>query len=200
MAEAVEKPATKAPLHRIDDAATGHDPAGERERLRLAFERCAERLYRYLLLRVGDRDQADDLLQQTCCEAAGGRIPNTVVECEAWLFGVARKLVPRHFRREKQRRRNPGGDPESHEWLARLECGEPPENPCERVDAIRRLALATSELSVEEQELLFAFYVEGRTQAVIADRLRTTAKGIEARLYRLRGRLRALLGGDGKVE
>ncbi len=73
------------------------DPA---DIVRLVFIRSGDALYRYILVRVrGNRTLAEDLLQQTCLEAVRHRHPpRTADACEAWLRGIARNLVRRHWR------------------------------------------------------------------------------------------------------
>ena len=56
-----------------------------------------------------------------------------------------------------------------------------------------QLLLAVTALPASEQQLVFAFYFEGRSQAEIASDLGVTVKSIETRLYRTRQRLRTIL-------
>jgi len=69
---------------------------------------CAGRVRRFIHRLTGDPDTADDLLSQTFLEAARsweqfrGRSSR-----EAWLFGIARNVVRRDWRRERIRHTEP---------------------------------------------------------------------------------------------
>jgi RNA polymerase sigma factor (sigma-70 family) len=165
--------------------------------LRAAFDRSADALYRFLLVRVrGNRDVADDLLQQTCCEAARHpRPPDGRDECEAWLRGIARNLVRRHWR---NRKREADVVPLEDAALANrladdLEARPLPPDVLIQQESVTQLLLAITSLSAADQSLIFDYYFEQRPQAVIARELGVTEKSVESRLYRVRGRLRAAL-------
>ncbi len=174
------------------------EPAREQgDALTRVFERCADGLYRFILYRAGsDRDAADDLLQQTCFEAARhGRPPLDEAECEAWLRGIARNLIRRHWRKRKRQ-----GGAVSIEDAALagaladdLESRPLPGDALVKEESVAQLLLAVTSLSAADQGLVFAYYFDGRCQAGIAGDLGVTEKSVEARLYRVRGRLRKAL-------
>lgn len=174
------------------------EPAREQgNALTRVFERCVDGLYRFILYRVGtDRDAADDLLQQTCFEAARhGRPPLDEGECEAWLRGIARNLIRRHWRKRK---RQAGVVSIEDAALAGaladdLESRPLPGDALVKEESVAQLLLAVTSLSAAEQGLVFAYYFDGRCQAGIARDLGVTEKSVEARLYRVRGRLRKTL-------
>jgi RNA polymerase sigma-70 factor (ECF subfamily) len=162
-----------------------------------AFQRCADGLYRFILIRAGgDRDTADDLLQQVCVEAAKCRriFPNDG-ECEAFLFGIARNLVRKHWRRMRGKGiALPAHDSDMGTALAeQMEAGPlPPETLTQR-ESVTQLMLAITALTPADQYLVRAFYFDGRPQVEIAAEIGLTPKGVESRLYRVRTRLRAML-------
>jgi DNA-directed RNA polymerase specialized sigma24 family protein len=49
-----------------------------------------------------------------------------------------------------------------------------------------------------DQDLFYAFYREGRSHAALAAELGTTPKGVEARLYRMRSKLRSAVQETGE--
>jgi RNA polymerase sigma factor (sigma-70 family) len=165
--------------------------------LRQVFRRSAEALYRFILLRVaGDRDAADDLLQQTCYEAVRHqRPPADAEECEAWLRGIARNLIRRHWRETKKRtlRLPLDGATRANELAEDLESRPLPPDAVIQEESIRLLMLAITSLSAADQGLIFAYYFDGQSQAAIASDLGMTAKSIECRLFRARSRLRTIL-------
>jgi len=178
-------------------AADTTEPADvRRNRLQDAFSSCCDALYRFILVRVGGhRDVADDLLQQTCFVAAGkSRLPDGE-DCEAWLFGIARNLVRKHWRSERARGRAvPLLDAEHGAALVdALESGPLPAEVLESDEAATRLLAAVTSLPAAEQRLVFAFYFQGRSHAEIGNDTGVSPKGVETKLYRIRRRLRALL-------
>ena len=167
------------------------------DRLLRVFRKISDGLYRWVLVRVGgDRHAAEDLLQQTCHEAARQRRrPTDDDKYEAWFRGIARNLVRRHWRQAKRR-----GRPISLEnatvaaQLADdLDSRPLPPDAMIREESVRQLLLAVTSLPAADQRLVFAFYFENRSQADMADDLQTSVKSIETRLYRVRNRLRAIL-------
>jgi len=181
--------AAKSERTRADvDACDGRDVV-----LRV-FRGAVDSLYRFILLRVGrDRDAADDLLQQTCCEAArNARPPGDEGECEAWLRGIARNLVRQHWRRAaRQGCLVPLEEAVSARQLADdLESRPLPQDVLIKDESLEQLLLAVTSLAAADQSLIFAYYFDGRSQAQLAGELGVTEKSIESRLYRARGRLR----------
>ena len=167
------------------------------ERLLRVFHRGSDALYRFILVRVyGDRDAADELLQQTCHEAARSRkMPDDDTECEAWLRGIARNLIRRHWRRTKKQRRNLRlEDAElSRQLVEDMEARPLPPDLLVREESARQLLRALTTLPAADQQLLLAFYFDGRSQANIAQESSVSAKSVEMRLYRARTRLREQL-------
>ena len=169
----------------------------DEDRLPEAFRSVADGLYRWILLRVRrDQHVAEDLLQQTCHEAADSRNrPVDHAKYEAWLRGIAKNLVRRHWRQSKQRGthvsiENPGV---AQQLAEEMESGPLPTETMIRDEAAEQLLLAVTSLPADEQRLVFAFYFEGRSQGDIAQDLHVTAKSVETKLYRVRNRLREVL-------
>ena len=160
------------------------------------FENGADALYRFIVLRVGNRsDVADDLLQQACYEAARGRPPADPEACRAWLWGIARNLVRRYWRRA---RREAGWlsveDPGVRDRLVDdMESRPLAVEALIRRESVEQVLAALAALSPSDQDLLFSFYFDGLSQADLAREAGVTEKSVECRLYRARGRLRAML-------
>ncbi len=165
--------------------------------LERAFGRGADALYRFILVRVARRrDVADDLLQQTCCIAVQqNRVFADDDECESWMRGIARNLVKAHWRSVKKHngRINLEDAEQSRQLLARLESQTWGDDELADEESIARLMYAITALPSAEQRLIFDFYFDGRSQEDLARELDVSSKAIESRLYRLRGRLRAIL-------
>lgn len=175
---------------------------GADARLRRAFDRCGDDLYRFIVLRIGgDRHAADDLLQQTCYEAARHRrTPGNDDAIQAWLFGIAKNLIRKHFRRLRR---------ESNLRVLSAATGANPTLPKDdgiapdasmQSDIAPHLLAAMASLSKSDQQLLLGSYFEGRSQEELAQMIGITVRAVEGRLYRaraaLRNALRANLGED----
>ncbi|MEO6942725.1 MAG: sigma-70 family RNA polymerase sigma factor [Terrimesophilobacter sp.] len=86
---------------------TGPEPAGsaQAELLRVLHDEHAAALWRYTMWLCGDRQLAEDVVQETLLRA--WRRPKVLDQSEnsarAWLFTVARNLVTDHFRSAKSR-------------------------------------------------------------------------------------------------
>ena len=167
----------------------------EDARLRRAFERCGNDLYRFIALRVrGDSQAADDLLQQACYEAARHRrTPTGDDAAQAWLFGIARNLIRRHFRRLRREGRHRG---EEGATGARPSisggAGDELEAAGQR-DVAASLLTAIAALSESDQLLLLGCYFEGRSHQELARAIGVSVRAIEGRLYRARAALRRTL-------
>lgn len=166
------------------------------ERLRRVFERTCDGLYRFILIRAGnDRHAADELLQETCEIAAGHRrFPWDEDACEAWLRGIARNLLKKHWRQAAKRRALPlHGARTSRELAEALESGPLPSEALTHDETVSQLMRAITALPAAEQRLIFEFYFDERPTVQIAGDLGVSVKSVESRLYRIRSRLRAEL-------
>ncbi len=170
------------------------------DRLREVFDRVGEGLYRFILMRVGgDRHTADDLLQQTCYEAARHRRPPTDNgECAAWMWGIARNLLRRHWRDQKRQAGLIPLDSAAAQLADCLEARPLPQDALIREEMADALLLAVTELAAEDQRLVFGYYFDGRRQAEIARDEGITEKSVETRLARARQRLRNTLRSMGR--
>lgn len=188
------------------DPDTGVDAeprARDADRMQAAFDRCARSLYRFVLVRVGgDPHLADDILQQTWCQAcqhSGGVPPD---EVEFWLRAVARNLIRTHWRRIGRRPRHaPLPDAElAAEIAAQMTTRPVALDTLTRKEVEQQLLLAITELDSDEQELIVEHYFHGCSHEELAGRLRLSARAIEGRLYRarqsLRNRLEHFAGDD----
>jgi RNA polymerase sigma factor (sigma-70 family) len=165
--------------------------------LREAFARDAHALYAFILARTGgDRDAADEILQECCFHAARSRrLPSDPQKLSAWFRGIARNLVHRHWRKQRLWRRQCSTDhPDGFAALAsRLTTERLPDEALESRELRQVLAAALHRLGRSDRELLFAFYFDDRPVNHIAAETRTTPRSVEGRLHRARERLRALL-------
>lgn len=168
----------------------------ETSQLARAFEQCGDCLYRFILLRVSnDRHVADDILQQTCFEAARHRrIPNENEACQAWLFGIAKNLIRKHFRQARHDSRQRISFVDASERNGSDQTRDAVGDSIERSEAVPQLLNAIAALNEADQELILCTYFEGRSHEELARVVGVSVRAIEGRLYRARNALRAVLG------
>src|SRR5689334_21500435 len=147
--------------------------------LEYAFARYRGDIYAFVLSRLRNRDDAEELTQQTFVDAAAalsrGVAPRTM---RSWLFAVASRRVTAELRRRGRR----------------VPLPEPPSESDVAVEP--SLAAALGRLAAAEQRLLFMRYVEERTHAEISDALGCQATASKMRVTRALARLRRELGAD----
>ena len=137
----------------------------------------------YLVRRLGDRSQADDLLQEIFLRAMNQgqgfcRIDNP----RAWLFRVARNAVVDHVRTARPWVELPDD-------LAPITLEE--RAPVEELDACLAHNLGT--LSEDDRNILIACDLQGQTLRAYAETRRLSLAAAKSRLLRARRRLRESL-------
>lgn len=136
--------------------------------------------------------------QEDCLSEAAMRVWDRVAQFDpsrgswnAWLTAVVRNTARNHRRAGQPHRstqdldeNTPSPQPTPEELLLRQE----------RQAAVNR---ALARLSPDEQALFYRKYYYLQSTAQIAAELGTTERAVEGKLYRLKKRLRKLLGGEG---
>src|SRR5262249_21065673 len=79
------------------------------------YEQNFYRVYAYVVRRVGDRHQAEDLTVDVFREALAGigKFEWRGVPFVAWLMGIASRVVADHWKRAGRESGNPTNDPEA---------------------------------------------------------------------------------------
>jgi RNA polymerase sigma-70 factor (ECF subfamily) len=144
------------------------------------------RLFAFILSRVGTRETAEDLTQETLLRAGANLAKGGIDNIEGWLFRVARNAVTDHFRRRKD-----------HVQWQESEHGE----------ATHESALTKEEESLREQLALYVREVvnglpgpyrealllteyQGLTQKELAAQLGLTVSAAKSRVQRGRAEVR----------
>lgn len=156
------------------------------------FERCADAFCRYFTVRAGGADRADDLMQQLWLRARLAARDLRTDNPEPWLWRIAQNLL-----REAGRRRGRDAlagavaDPRlAAQIAAQMDEADLPDELLTRREARDQLLLALTSLPAELQELIIAFYFDGRSQADLARLHKMSERAVEGRLYRARLALR----------
>lgn len=158
-------------------------------------------LHRFFVHSVRDRQQAEDLYQDTWLKVHHAR--HTYRPGEAampWIYGIARHVVADFHRGRARRQRRldaaqsaagaTGADPISHR----------PVDTHNRAEAAQLLELAMSELPENQREALILLKIEGLSVKEAARIAGTSPGALKVRAHRayehIRARLRSLEGGE----
>lgn len=145
------------------------------------------RLRRYARALAGNRDDADDLVQDTLERAlAKSALWRGVADMRAWLFGMMHNLHVDGVRR-----------PKLHTVVLDEETPEVPvaATQGERL-AVLDLQAALERLPVEQREIILLVALEDMSYAEVAQTLGIPIGSVMSRLSRGRERLRALMEGQ----
>ena len=162
----------------------------DEESFRAFYDRTSRGLWAYLARVTGDRQAADDLLQETFYRFLRASAP---FENEAHrrnsLYRIATNLA-RDARRRSVFRGPFGGDVES------LPSADSPGAADRSADLTRAMA----RLKPRERAMLWLAYAEGASHGEIAEALGLGAPSVKVMLFRARRRLASLLGRESKGE
>jgi RNA polymerase sigma-70 factor (ECF subfamily) len=163
--------------------------AGDRDAFTVLYHRHVHEVYRFALLRLADRQAAEDATQTVFMRALAA-LP-TCRENEAfvgWLFAIARSVIADHLR---ARRLQADRLPEDAAWVA----PDPsPDEMAQQAEALRLLLAARERcLSPRDRELFDLLLME-HTHREIAVALGRSPGAVRTAHWRLLSKLRACLG------
>jgi len=142
------------------------------------YERTARSLWAYLMRVSGDRDIANDLLQESYCRMLSSNLPPMdEAEHKSYLFRIATNLLRDRWRRGQLASRLPSPTQTYEEHLE------------SRTD-VRR---AFEQLKPRERQLLWLAYVEGSSHEDIGGITGLRGGSIRPLLFRARKKLAAAL-------
>ena len=147
---------------------------------------CVPRLRRYARALVGNRDDADDLVQDTLERAwAKSAMWQGVTDMRAWLFGIMHNLHVDGVRR-----------PKLHTVVLDEDTPEIPvaSTQTDRL-AVMDLQAALERLPVEQREVVLLIALEDLSYAEVASTLGIPIGSVMSRLSRGRERLRSFMEG-----
>jgi len=151
----------------------------DEERFRLAYQRHAGAVWRYLARRLGDDDLAEDLTSEVFV-VAWRRRHEAPTDSLPWLYGVARRVLAND-------RRAARAHASRIRALADQLAAAPPEQPTGAV------AQALGELGERDREILLLAAWEGLEPRELAAVLGIRPATARVRLHRARRRFSALL-------
>lgn len=149
------------------------------DEFQLFYERTARPLWAYIARVSGDRDVADDLVQESYCRFLAAHRPQMdEAACRSYLFRIATNLM-----RDRWRKHEPVASSDAEEEVA---CDE-------NLEARVELRHAYRELNPRERQLLWLAYVEGSDHKEIAEATGLRTGSIKVLLVRARRKLANLL-------
>jgi RNA polymerase sigma-70 factor (ECF subfamily) len=147
---------------------------GDERALGNLVERYAVRIHAFLTRVVGNRDDADDLLQDTWMRVArGAHSFDPTRRVRPWLYGIATNLARDLQRRRAVRVRA------LQEGTLEASQPQPVQRPVDRIDMHTRLARLPERL----REELVLRYFDGLDEAEMADALGSPRGTVKSRLH-----------------
>lgn len=163
----------------------------DEDAFRLFYEQTARPLWAYLARATGDRQAADDLLQETYYRLLRATATfDSDAHRRNYLFRIATNLTRDRHRRPARELPLPEPDEAAHP----REDGAPA-----RLAAHRDVDRALASLRPRDRDLLWFAYALGLTHVEMAQTLGVKPASIKLLLYRARTRLAACLGGRSKA-
>jgi RNA polymerase sigma-70 factor, ECF subfamily len=178
-----------APLDPSDEELLGRVGDGDRDAFEVLYERYARAMFGLALRRLGDREQAEDALQETFTSVwrSARSYRRDRGPAAPWLYAVARNAIVDRARA----RREPTAEPP--------ETASPEAGPAERAEAgwvAWRLHRAFEDLPQQERVVLELAYWGGMSQSEIADFLAIPLGTVKTRTRNGLGRLADELEGE----
>lgn len=165
---------------------------GDRQAFERIVEYTAAPLYRVALRMLGNTADADESLQETFVRAHQALAQGQWREgtkTYPWLLAIATRVCVDSLRR-RNGRPVPFGDIDAN-WL--VSDGE----QAERTRRVRELLAYMNDLPPDQRAALVLRYIEGLSNAEVAEALSISEGAVEQRLIRARANLRRRFGDDG---
>jgi RNA polymerase sigma-70 factor, ECF subfamily len=168
---------------------------GESAAVEALYDLYADRLYRYILVRVGDADAAADLCTELfvrVIQHVGGFRLNQqrpAASFSAWIYRIAANLVSDHHRQQK---RNTELSLTDNLSMTAPEPG--PMHQAERMETFASLGSAISKLSEDQRLVILAKFGEDMSNAEVASWLGKSEGAVKSLQHRALQTLGRLLG------
>jgi RNA polymerase sigma-70 factor (ECF subfamily) len=155
------------------------------------YDRYGEKMYRYLVLRLGSPEDAEDVLQEAFCRLARYSVRRALVRNpRAFAFRVLRNEANRHLAKRIRRRAEEASDPGERDSLASVIEGPDEARPA-------ALARALGGLPDEQRDVIILKVFEGFSFKEIAAVCEVPANTAASRYRYGIEKLRSLL--EGKI-
>lgn len=169
----------------VDD--TGADFVMDEDTFRSFYERTARGVWAYLARVTGDRQLADDLLQETFYRFLRAAATH---DSEAHRRNSLYRIATNLARDARRRRLARAGSSLAGDDIERIPSGDRPGT----IERIADFTRAMSHLKPRERAMLWLAYAEGASHCEIAEVLGLRPASLKPMLFRARHRLAVLLG------
>lgn len=162
------------------------------ERFDRIYSETRDDLLRYLMVRTSAAPEAEDLFQEVY-RRFYTRLTRSVLpilDPRRYLFSVAKRVLAEYYRGAARKREAEQPLPEDFELISEEEPIDERLLREERMDEIWRMLDREPDLN---RRIFLLFYGYDRSQKQIASSLGITEEAVRQRLYRTRGRIRAML-------
>jgi RNA polymerase sigma factor (sigma-70 family) len=149
---------------------------------------CMPTLFAFVRRRVGDRDTANEILQEVSLRALTGEGPRDPENSLPWSCGIARHVIGMEWRR---RRRVRAQQPLEEPIIDQIR--DPVASPDQRFDARASLERALGD-DAETLMLLFRRYLDNVPGKELASEMGLSPAALRMRLMRIRSSARARRG------
>ncbi len=152
-------------------------PAGLADDIRTLYAAHAGPLFAFALHATGDRQAAEEIVQDTFVRAwrAADRFDPGRGEARTWLFAIARNLVTDHHRRRAVRPVSPVSDDRLDQPTGAFDL--------DRAFETWQVAQALEGLSEEHRQAILAIHLRGASVAETAERLGIPQGTVKSRVY-----------------
>lgn len=165
----------------------------DEDEFRSFYERTARVVWAYLSRLTGDRQLADDLLQETFYRFCRARVAfQSEAHRRNLLFRIATNVANDAFRRSGRGKSVSLAELENDRDMPRID------GVAERAQGRTDLARAVAQLKPAQREMLWLAYAHGSSHAEIAEALGLKASSIRLLLFRARRKLAGLLRGGSR--
>lgn len=154
------------------------------------YEKYFPRIYRYIVVRVSDRMEAEDLTEQVFLNAleAGPSFRWRGAPVSSWLFRIARNKVIDYKRTDKSKKTLP-----LYENI--ISDAESPEKAVERNSEVRQLLQAVSQLTRAQRDVVELRFAGGLSVAEVARILGKSQGAVKVMQHSALAALRTKLAG-----
>jgi len=171
---------------------------GASEACSALYQRYADVLYRFILVRLGgDVQTAEDVLAQTFVDAVRNikQYNPRKSQLSAWLYGIARRKLKLELRRLGRKKAVPTGMQASLDAVAEMsDGGDLSSAVASRLDAQANFAILAAGLSDKELEALILQKVEGLSLKEIGEILHRSERAVHSLIFRAYHKAQKLLG------
>ena len=146
-----------------DESLVQRAKQGDQKAFTQLYEEHFDRIYRYIVIRIGDKMEAEDMTQQVFLKALKSisSFKWKGVPFAAWLFRIAHNQVVDYLRKKTKRAAAP-----FDESLVGVDVN--PQKIAERSLDIQQLLLATKQLTQAQQEVISLRFTGGLSIAEVA--------------------------------